>query len=90
MLAAGAGRGEEGVGAREQGDAAGEHRSCPDPIRHLAGIQSMGDFVASAVIGIVWTIAGPSPAFGLAVVAMLASLVSMVTVQTTRVSEADG
>jgi hypothetical protein len=43
----------------------------------LAGIQSIGDFVASAVIGIVRTIAGPSVAFGIAVVAMLASVVSL-------------
>lgn len=44
----------------------------------LAGIQSIGDFVASALIGIVWTIAGPIVAFGVAVVAMVASLVSVV------------
>ena len=48
----------------------------------LAGIQSLGDFVASAVIGIIWTIAGPAVAFGLAVVAMVASLVSVVTLRT--------
>ncbi len=47
----------------------------------LAGIQSLGDFVASAFIGIVWTIAGPSIAFGLSVVAMLGSLASLVTLQ---------
>ena len=50
----------------------------------LAGIQSLGDFVASAVIGIVWTIAGPPVAFGVAVSAMVASLVSLLTLRTGR------
>ncbi len=50
----------------------------------LAGIQSLGDFVASAVIGILWTIAGPPVAFGVAVSAMVASLVSLLTLRTGR------
>lgn len=47
----------------------------------LAGIQAMGDFVASAMIGLVWTLAGPSVAFGVAVAAMLGSLAALATLR---------
>ncbi len=40
----------------------------------LAGIQSLGDFAASAVIGLVWTLASPAAAFGLAAAVMVAAL----------------
>jgi len=70
---------ETGENAAVAGLAPGHQRGSAFGL--LAGIQSMGDFVASAVIGIVWTIAGPSIAFGVAVVAMLASVVSLVTLR---------
>ena len=67
------------IGAVETGEHAAVARLAPDPQRGsafglLAGIQSLGDFVASAVIGIIWTVAGPTIAFGTAVLAMLASI----------------
>lgn len=70
---------ETGENAAVAGLAPGHQRGSASGL--LAGIQSMGDFVASAVIGIVWTFAGPSVAFGVAVVAMLASLSSIVTLR---------
>jgi predicted MFS family arabinose efflux permease len=74
------------IGAVETGEHAAVAGLAPDQQRGsafglLAGIQSLGDFVASAVIGIVWTIAGPAVAFGVAVMAMLASLASLVTLR---------
>ena len=73
-----------GIGAVETGEHAAVAGLAPAHQRGsafglLAGIQSLGDFVASAVIGIVWTVAGPGLAFAAAVVAMLASLVSLVS-----------
>jgi MFS family permease len=70
---------ETGENAAVAGLAPGHQRGSAFGL--LAGIQSMGDFVASAVIGIVWTIAGPSVAFGVAVVAMLASVASLVSLR---------
>jgi MFS family permease len=74
------------IGAVETGEHAAVAGLAPEHQRGsafglLAGIQSLGDFVASAVIGIVWTVAGPVVAFGLAVVVMVASLVSVVTLR---------
>ncbi|MGI8533386.1 MAG: MFS transporter [Candidatus Limnocylindrales bacterium] len=40
----------------------------------LAAIQSVGNLIASAVAGIVWTLVGPAAAFGLATLAMVAAL----------------
>jgi MFS family permease len=70
------------IGAVETGENAAVARLAPAHQRGsafglLAGIQSLGDFTASAVIGVIWTIAGPSVAFGMAVAAMLASLLSL-------------
>jgi MFS family permease len=74
------------IGAVETGEHAAVAGLAPDHQRGsafglLAGIQSLGDFVASAVIGIIWTIAGPAVAFGVAVLAMLTSLASLVTLR---------
>lgn len=68
---------ETGENAAVAGLAPGDRRGSAFGL--LAGIQSMGDFVASAVIGIVWTVLGPSVAFGVAVAAMLASLASLIS-----------
>jgi MFS family permease len=74
------------IGAVETGEHAAVAALAPERQRGsafglLAGIQSLGDFVASAVIGSIWTVAGPVVAFGLAVVVMVASLVSVVTLR---------
>lgn len=70
---------ETGENAAVAGLAPGHQRGSAFGL--LAGIQSLGDFVASAVIGLVWTILGPAVAFGVAVLAMLASLVSLVSLR---------
>ena len=67
------------IGAVETGEHAAVAGLAPEHHRGsafglLAGIQSLGDLVASAVIGIIWTVAGPTIAFGTAVLAMLASI----------------
>lgn len=77
------------IGAVETGENAAVASLAPGQQRGsafglLAGIQAMGDFVASAVIGLVWTVAGPSVAFGLAVAAMLASLTSLLSLRGPR------
>jgi MFS family permease len=74
------------IGAVETGQHAAVASLAPEHQRGsafglLAGIQSLGDFVASAVVGIVWTISGPASAFGLAALAMLASLGSLVSLR---------
>jgi MFS family permease len=71
-----------GIGAVETGENAAVATLAPGGRRGsafglLAGIQSLGDFAASAVIGLIWTVAGPAVAFGAAVVMMLASLGSL-------------
>jgi MFS family permease len=73
------------IGAVETGEHAAVASLAPERQRGsafglLAGIQSLGDFVASAVVGLLWTLAGPAVAFGAAVLAMLASLTSLVSV----------
>jgi dipeptide/tripeptide permease len=44
----------------------------------LAGIQSAGDFIASAVVGLLWTLVSPTLAFGFAAALMIGALVTMV------------
>jgi MFS family permease len=73
---------ETGENAAVAGMAPGHQRGSAFGL--LAGIQSLGDFVASAIVGIVWTVAGPSVAFGIAVAAMLASLVTMASLRRSK------
>jgi len=79
---------ETGENAAVAGLAPGDQRGSAFGL--LAGIQSMGDFVASALIGIVWTVMGPSVAFGVAVAAMLASLASLVSLGAGEQRPSDG
>lgn len=48
----------------------------------LAGIQSMGDFAASAAIGLVWTLVSQQIAFALAAAMMISSLIALLTLRT--------
>ncbi|MCJ7710794.1 MAG: hypothetical protein MUQ32_08170, partial [Chloroflexi bacterium] len=44
----------------------------------LAAIQAVGDLVASATVGLVWTLVSPVAAFALAAGAMVVALVALV------------
>ena len=71
-----------GIGAAETAENAAAAGLAPGELRGsafglLAGIQSAGDFIASAVVGLVWTLVSPTLAFGLAAALMVASLVTM-------------
>ena len=71
-----------GIGAVETAEHAAVATLAPEHLRGsafglLAAIQSAGDFVASAVIGVIWTLASPSLAFGIAAAAMGLSLVAL-------------
>lgn len=71
-----------GIGAAETAENAAVASLAPTELRGsafglLAGIQSAGDFIASAVVGLVWTLVSPTLAFGLAAALMVGSLVTM-------------
>jgi len=71
-----------GIGAAETAENAAVAALAPSALRGsafglLAGIQSAGDFIASAVVGLVWTLVSPTLAFGLAAALMVGSLVTM-------------
>lgn len=83
------------IGAVETGENAAVATLAPGGRRGsafglLAGIQSLGDFVASAVVGLIWTIAGPAAAFGAATLAMLASLATLLAGAQSPTGPADG
>ena len=50
----------------------------------MAGIQSAGDFIASAVVGLAWTLVSPTLAFGLAAALMVGSLATMMLIGVRR------
>lgn len=82
LLAIGFIAGGIGIGAVETAEHAAVAAEAPAELRGsafglLAGIQSLGDVVASATVGIVWTVVSPTAAFGLAVLAMAASLIAL-------------
>jgi MFS family permease len=71
-----------GIGAAETAENAAVAALAPSELRGsafglLAGIQSAGDFIASAVVGLVWTLVSPTLAFGLAAALMVGALVTM-------------
>jgi MFS family permease len=81
-----------GIGAAETAENAAVAGLAPGELRGsafglLAGIQSAGDFIASAVVGLVWTLVSPTLAFGLAAALMIGALVTMALGPRTRVSE---
>lgn len=75
-----------GVGLAETAESALVARLLPDELRGsgfglLGGVQSLGDFVSSAVVGLVWTVASPTAAFLVAAAWMVLSLVATVLVR---------
>ncbi|HUS20436.1 MAG TPA: MFS transporter [Aeromicrobium sp.] len=81
-----------GIGAAETAENAAVAALAPSALRGsafglLAGIQSAGDFIASAVVGLVWTLVSPALAFGLAATLMVGSLVTMAVGRRSRPSE---
>ena len=74
-----------GIGFAETAEAAAVATLAPEPIRGsafglLAGLQSLGNFAASAVAGLLWTLVSPTAAFlwlagwmGIALVAFVAT-----------------
>jgi MFS family permease len=71
-----------GIGAAETAENAAVAALAPTAVRGsafglLAGIQSAGDFIASAAVGLVWTLVSPTVAFGFAAALMVAALVTM-------------
>ena len=81
-----------GIGAAETAENAAVAALAPSAQRGsafglLAGIQSAGDFIASAVVGLVWTLVSPTLAFGLAAALMVGSLITMAVGPRSRPSE---
>ena len=71
-----------GIGAAETAENAAVAALAPAALRGsafglLAGIQSAGDFIASAAVGLVWTLVSPTLAFGLAAALMVVALGTM-------------
>lgn len=71
-----------GIGAVETGEHAIVASAAPPEYRGsafglLAGIQSIGNLLASGVVGIVWTLVGPAIAFGYAAAWMLVALAGL-------------
>jgi MFS family permease len=72
-----------GIGAAETAQRAAVATLAPTELRGsafglLATIQSVGDLVASATVGLVWTLVAPSTAFGLATIVMVVALGALV------------
>jgi MFS family permease len=68
-----------GMGLTDTAESALVARLLPDELRGsgfglLGGVQSLGDFVSSAAVGLVWTLVSPSAAFILAAVWMALSV----------------
>lgn len=72
-----------GIGAAETAENAAVAALAPAGLRGsafglLATVQSLGDFIASALVGLLWTLVSPTLAFGAAAALMLAALVALV------------
>lgn len=75
-----------GIGAVETAQHAAVATAAPDHIRGsafglLAGVQSLGNLIASTTTGIIWTTIGPGWAFGIIGVAMIAATAVLATAQ---------
>ena len=71
-----------GIGAAETAQRAAVATLAPTELRGsafglLATIQSVGDLVASATVGLVWTLVAPATAFGLVTVVMVVALAAL-------------
>lgn len=56
----------------------------------LATVNGVGDFVSSALVGVLWSAAGPGPAFGLAALLGLAGTVLLATQRVPRATPGGG
>jgi MFS family permease len=70
-----------GLGLTDTAESALVARLLPDELRGsgfglLGGIQSLGDFVSSAVVGLIWSVVSPTAAFAVAASWMALSLVA--------------
>lgn len=70
-----------GLGLTDTAESALVARLLPDELRGsgfglLGGVQSLGDFVSSAAVGLVWTLISPGAAFVVAAVWMVLSVVT--------------
>lgn len=77
-----------GIGAVETAEHAAVASFAPEHLRGsafglLAAIQSGGDFVASAGIGLLWTLVSPSLAFGVAAALMAVALAALAATRST-------
>jgi MFS family permease len=75
-----------GIGATETAQHAAVATATPDHVRGsafglLAGVQSLGNLIASTTTGIIWTTIGPGWAFGIIGVAMIAATAVLATAQ---------
>jgi MFS family permease len=75
-----------GIGAVETAQHAAVATATPDHVRGsafglLAGVQSLGNLIASTTTGIIWTTIGPGWAFGIIGVAMIAATAVLATAQ---------
>jgi len=73
-----------GIGCVETAEHAAVATLAPDALRGsafgvLAALQSFGNFVASALAGLLYTVASPTAAFGYAGTMMIAALVVLAT-----------
>jgi MFS family permease len=78
-----------GMGLTDTAESALVARLLPDELRGsgfglLGGVQSLGDFVSSAAVGLVWTVVSPSAAFILAAGWMALSVVATAAVSPQR------
>jgi MFS family permease len=74
-----------GLGLTDTAESALVARLLPDELRGsgfglLGGIQSLGDFVSSAAVGLVWTVVSPGAAFVVAAIWMALSVVTTAAV----------
>jgi MFS family permease len=77
------------MGLAETAESALVARLLPDALRGsgfglLGAVQSLGDFVSSAAVGLVWTLASPTAAFLLAAAWMGLSLVATMVIRPSR------
>ena len=84
-----------GMGLTDTAESTLVARLLPDRLRGsgfglLGGVQSLGDFVSSAAVGLVWTLVSPSAAFVLAGAWMALSLAATVAVSPRRSERSGG
>ena len=84
-----------GLGLTDTAESALVSRLLPDEFRGsgfglLGGVQSLGDFVSSAAVGLVWTVVSPGAAFVVAAVWMALSVATTAVVRPRFPSPASG